>query len=517
MSSVTTRTDIRSKSGSARLPGHPGLTLATILLSQFMIGLDATVLNVALPEIRSALGFSVTGLAWVTSAYMLTFGGLLLLGGRTGDILGRRRTFMVGLIVFAAASTLGGFAPTAGWLLVARFAQGAAAAFAAPNSLALITANFEEGPRRTRALGMVAGSYAASLVIGLIAGGMIITWASWRWVMFLNVPIAVGMAVLAPLFVNEAERHRARFDLPGGLLSVAGMGSLVYGLLRAASVGWNDGVTIATLLAAAVLLSAFLYVEFHTEQAITPLGLFRNRNRSAGYAILLLLTGPLAAMNFYVTQLLQNVMHYSPLATGIAFLPMGAALMAAGGTAAQLLAKLGHVVAIVAGAVFVIIGMTWLSMVTIDSTYVGSVLGPIILFGAGVGIAMTALNDLILSGVTERESGAASSLLESMQWIGSVVGLALLVTIFGSAARRAAGSVPTAAARRAGEYVLVHGMSAAFVASIFFTVAAAVVTVLTVRLPRPTPKSETVDEGPEDATAAAVPAGVPVVDAGAAG
>jgi EmrB/QacA subfamily drug resistance transporter len=516
MSSVTTRTEIRSNNGSARLPGHPGLTLATILLSQFMIGLDATVLNVALPEIRGALGFSATGLAWVTSAYMLTFGGLLLLGGRAGDILGRRRTFMAGLIVFAAASMLGGFAPTSGWLLVARFAQGFAAAFAAPSSLALITANFEEGPKRTRALGMVAGSYAGSLVIGLIAGGMIITWASWRWVMFLNVPIAVGVVILAPLFVTEAERHRSRFDLPGAVLSVAGMGSLVYGLLHAASDGWNDGTTIATLLAAVVLLAGFFYVEFHTEQPITPLGLFRNRNRSAGYGILLLLTGPLAAMNFYVTQLLQNVFHYSPLATGIAFLPMGAALMAAGGSAAQLLAKLGHIIVIVTGAVFVIVGMTWLSTVTIDSSYVGSVLGPIILFGAGVGIAMTALNDLILSGVSERESGAASSLLESMQWIGSVIGLALLVTIFGTAARRAAGSIPAEAAPRAGDYVLVHGMSAAFVASIFFTVAAAVVTIVTVRAPKPASKANAVAAA-EESVAVEVPGAVPVVDAGAAG
>jgi EmrB/QacA subfamily drug resistance transporter len=451
-----------------------------------MIGLDATVLNIALPSIRGALGFSATGLAWVTSAYMLSFGGLLLLGGRAGDILGRRRTFMAGLALFAVASLVGGFAPSAAWLIAARLAQGVGAALAAPSSLALITTNFAEGPQRTRALGAVAGSYAASLVLGLITGGMLVAWASWRWVMFINVPIAVLVLVLAPLLINEAERHRARFDVPGAFLSVAGMGSLVYGFLHAASAGWQNSVTVGVFVAAAVLLAAFFLVEVNAEQAITPLALFRNRNRSAAFLTLFLLTGPMAAMNFFVTQLLQNILSFSALSAGFAFLPMAAGLMAAGGAAAQLLHRVGHRVMIVAGTVFVVVGMTWLAQASLTTTYVGGILGPIVLFGAGVGIAMTALNELILSGVSQRDSGAASSLLESMQWIGSVLGLSVLVTIFGAAGRRAAEHLPAdVRPEQAAHYVQVQGMSTTFVASILFTVAALLVTVLWIRKPEP--------------------------------
>jgi EmrB/QacA subfamily drug resistance transporter len=473
-------------SGAARYRNYPAITLGTILCSQFMIGLDATVLNIALPQIREALGFSPTGLAWVTSAYMLSFSGLLLLGGRAGDIVGRRRTFMAGLALFAVASLFGGFATSPGWLIAARVAQGIGAAFAAPSSLALITTNFEEGPRRTRALGAVAGSYAASLVLGLIAGGMLVTWASWRWVMFVNVPVVAVVLILAPLFISDAARHRARFDLAGALLSIGAMTSLVYGFLHAASAGWNNSVTLIAIVAAAVLFTGYFVVEIRAEQPITPLHLFASRNRSAAFLILFLLVGPMAAMNFFLTQLLQNILSYSALSAGFAFLPMAAGLMAAAGLAAQLLNRVGHVPVIAAGAALVIVGMVWLSQVSLTTTYAGGILGPVVLFGMGVGIAMTALNELILAGVTPHESGAASSLLESMQWVGTLLGLSVLVTIFGTASRSAAENLPAGLSpQQAANYVQVQGMSMVFVASVFFSVGALLVTFIRVRVPRP--------------------------------
>jgi MFS family permease len=297
----------------ARLPGHATATLLTIVTCQFMIGLDATVVNIALPKIRAALHFTPTSLAWVVSAYILAFGGLLLLGGRTGDILGRRRMFMSGLSLFAVASLFGGLATSMPWLLSARIAQGTGAAFAAPSALALVTANFREGKERDRALAVVTGSYAASLIVGLIAGGMITAWASWRWVMFMNVPIAIALLVLAPLFISEAERHRGRFDLTGAVLSIGAMTALVYGFLQTASSGWHGTVTIAMFPVAAVLLTALAVAETRAEQPIVPLRLLRDRRRSASYLNLLILTGPMAAMNFFVTQLLQNVLGFSPL------------------------------------------------------------------------------------------------------------------------------------------------------------------------------------------------------------
>jgi len=504
MSTATPTNPVSPAPGAARYGGRLGITLAVILCSQFMVGLDSTVVNIALPRIHDALHFTPTGLAWVTSAYMLSFGGLLLLGGRVGDILGRRRMFIAGLLLFAAASLLGGFAPTSGWLLAARVAQGVGAALAAPNSLALITTNFPEGPQRNRALGAVAGSYAASLVLGLIAGGMLVAWASWRWVMFINVPIAVVVLILAPLFINEAPRHPGRFDVPGGVLSTAGMGTLVYGFLHAASAGWNNTVTIGTLAASVVLVAGFVAVETRTEHPITPLRLLANRNRSAAYLNLMILTGPMAAMNFFVTQLVQTVLHYSPLSAGVAFLPMAAGLMVAGGLTAQAMQRIPRAPIVIFGSALIVVGMVWLAQISVTSSYLGGVVGPITLFGAGAGIAFTALNEVILSGVSPQDSGAASSLLEATQWIGSVLGLSILVTIFGTAARSATLHPATGlTADQASHYALVHGMGMVFVASLAFIGAALIVTVLGIPRGPVAPAAGATADGDDEVPAAA--------------
>lgn len=245
-----------------------------------MVVLDSTIVNIALPHIQDALSFSTTDLSWVLSAYTLTFGGLLLLGGRAGDILGRRRVFMTGILVFTLASLLGGFAQEPWQLLMARALQGIGGAIASPTSLALITTTFPEGPERNRAFGVFAAVSAGGGAIGLLAGGMLTEWLDWRWVFFVNVPIGVLIAVLAPMYINESDRHSGRFDIAGALTSTLGMASLVYGFIRASEEGWRDSLTLASFGAAVLLLAAFVLVEMRAKEPITPLRMFADRNRS---------------------------------------------------------------------------------------------------------------------------------------------------------------------------------------------------------------------------------------------
>jgi EmrB/QacA subfamily drug resistance transporter len=465
--------------GTARFPGHPGATLATIVLSNFMIGLDGTVVNIALPQMRTALGFSPTGLAWVTSAYTLVFGGLLLLGGRVGDTLGRRRMFIAGLVFFGIASLVGGLAPSAAWLVAARAVQGLGAAMAAPNALALVATNFKEGPQRARALALVTGVYAGAFIIGLIVGGVLTDLASWRWVLFINIPLSVLVLILAPLFINDAERHRGRFDVPGALVSGLGLAALVYGFLHAASDGWGTAATIVPFLVAAVLLPAFVYIELRAENPIVPMKLLASSNRTAGYLNLLILAGPLFAVNFFVTQYLQNVLGYSPLKAGMAFMPMAASLMVCAGITSQLLPRIGPKPVIIGGVVLQIAGALWMSRIHADSGYVAGLLGPVILLGAAPGASFTAANDVILAGVSAKDSGSASSLLEVSQWIGGTVGLSVLVTVYGFAGRGAAGDLPAGVSGKgAADYVLSHGMGAAFIGATVFSILALLVTLL---------------------------------------
>ncbi|MBL7492314.1 MFS transporter [Frankia sp. AgB1.9] len=463
MSTTSPPSGTTGAAGAINSRRKPGIALVVIVLSQFMIGLDGTVVNIALPKIHEALGFSSTSLAWVSSSYTLAFGGLLLLGGRIGDILGRRKIFIAGLVLFGAASVFAGLANSAESLLVWRVVQGLGAAMAAPNSLALVTSNFEEGPERNKAFGAVAASYAASLALGLIAGGLLTSNASWRWVMFINVPFAALVLVLAPLFVVEADRHPGKFDLGGTVLSAAFMTAVVYGLLRAAGSGWNNGVTPGLLAAGAVLLIAFLVVESRASQPLMPLDLFTSRNRAGGYFSLIGLVGTMSAMNYFVSQYLQDGLRFSPASAGFAFLPMAAAILFAGAQASRLLGKVGAKPLILVGIVLIGGGMVWLSQLSDSTTYVSGVLGPILLFGIGAGLAFTAISAIILGDVSGRNAGSAASVLEMIQWISFTLGISVLVTVFGPVRRHAAAKAPGNA-----KHALVEGMSAAFAASLIF-------------------------------------------------
>src|SRR6266540_3127412 len=441
--------------GAARRGHHPGLALAVIAGAQLMVVLDATIVNIALPHIQQALRFSTTSLSWVLNAYTLTFGGLLLLGGRAGDILGRRRVFVTGILLFILASLLGGFATSAGWLLAARALQGVGGAIASPTALALITTNFAEGPERTRAFGLYAAVSAAGASFGLIVGGMLTSWVSWRWVLFVNVPIGVAIALLAPLFVNESERNPGRFDLAGALTSTAGMASLVYGFIRAAASGWGDRVTLGAFAAAVVLLASFVLVELGSEQPITPLHLFANRNRSSAHLIRLLLIAGMFGMFFFITQFVQEVLAFSPL------------------LAARLLPRFGPKPLMVGGIAVTTVGMLWLTQVSATTGYVPGLLGPLLLFGIGMGFPFVTLTLVALSEVEPRDTGAASSLVNVVQQLGGSLGLAILVTVFGTASRAAAAHPLAGVAQRVqAQEILVHGIGSAFSTASVFTACA---------------------------------------------
>jgi EmrB/QacA subfamily drug resistance transporter len=423
------------KPGAARREGHPGLALTVIAACQLMVVLDATIVNIALPHIQDALKFSTTDLTWVVSSYTLTFGGLLLLGGRAGDILGRRRVFMAGILLFTFASLLGGLAQEPWQLLAARVLQGVGGAIASPTSLALITTTFPEGPERNRAFGVFAAVSAGGGAIGLLAGGMLTEWLDWRWVLFVNVPIGVLIAVLTPLYISESERHTGRFDITGALTSTAGMALLVYGFIRAADDGWRDSLTIGSFAVAVVLLLAFAFIESRAKEPITPLRMFADRNRSGTYVIMLSLAAAMFGMFFYIVLFVQNVLGYTPIKAGLAFLPVTVVIALGAGLSQRFLPVLGPKPFMLVGSALAAVGLAWQALISSDTSYVSGVLGPMLVFGFGMGLNFVTLTLTAVSGVAQHEAGAASGLLNATQQVGGSLGLSILTTVFGSASR----------------------------------------------------------------------------------
>src|SRR6266568_477426 len=433
--SMTTR--IARPAGGTTASGGPrrlGLALLVLATAQLMVVLDATIVNVALPHIQRALGFSGTNLEWVVNAYALTFGGLLLLGGRAGDLLGRRKMFIAGLLLFSAASLVGGFATSPAFLLAARSVQGAGGALVAPAALSLITTTFPEGAARTRAFGVYAAMSIAGGAIGLIGGGLLTTYASWRWVLFVNVPIGAAVALAAPRVLAEAPRGHGRFDLPGALTGTAGIAALVYGLVSAATSPsgishWGDAKVVASLVAAVVLLAAFAVIETRSEQALLPVRLLRDRNRTGAYLSYGGVGIFIFGMFFFLTVFMQTVWGYSAVKTGVAYLPFTAALFTGAGAVAQLVPRIGARPLLLTGSAAAAGGLFWLSRISEHDTYASAVLGPTMVIGAGAALLFVTLSLVALNRVPEADSGVASSLLNTGQQLGGSLGLALLGTV----------------------------------------------------------------------------------------
>src|SRR6266536_285050 len=397
-----------------------GLALLVIATAQLMVVLDATIVNVALPHIQRALGFSGSGLEWVVNAYALTFGGLLLLGGRS--------------------------------------VQGAGGALVAPAALSLITTTFPEGPPRTRAFGVYAAMSIAGGAIGLIGGGVLTTYASWRWVLFVNVPIGASVALAASRVLAETPRRRGRFDLPGALTGTGGIAALVYGLVSAATSPngvshWGDAKVIASLAAAVVLLAAFAVIETRTPQALLPLRLLRDRNRTGAYLSYAGVGIFIFGMFFFLTVFMQAIWGYSALKTGLTYLPFTAALFLGAGAVAQLVPKIGARPILLAGSAASTGCLFWLSRISEHDTYASAVLGPTLVIGAGAALLFVTLSLVALNRVPEADSGVASSLLNTGQQAGGSIGLAVLGTVAWTVVAHSAHAQAAAAAARAGHPV----------------------------------------------------------------
>ena len=483
--------------------GHRGIALIILLCAQLMVILDATVVNIALPEIERGLNFSPTSLSWVMNGYTLTFGGLLLLGGRAGDILGRRRMFLVGISLFTVASLAGGLATSAGLLLAARAVQGVGGALASPAVLALIVGSFAEGRERTRALAIYTGVVTGGASLGLVLGGVITEWLSWRWVLFINVPIGLIALAAAPRFVTETPRQPGRFDVAGALTSTLGMALLVYAFIRAAASGWGDGLAAGAFGLAVVLLAAFLLTETRAPQPITPLRLFADVSRSGSYVARLLLVAGMMGMFFFLTQFLQDVLGFSPLRAGIAFLPMTIMVFGVSRAAPRLMARAGPRMMMIVGMVPVVIGMAWLSRVSPGTGYWTGVIGPMVLLGGGMGTVFVPLTTASLAGVQPADSGAASSMVNVMQQIGGALGLAVLVAVYGTSTRDAARHpLPGATAAEQAHHVLAHGMATAFLLAAILDAVALIVIITLIRTRAPMPAPPQAAEAEEEALAA---------------
>jgi len=460
-----------------------------IAAAQLMVVLDATIVNIALPSIRRQLHFSGPNLEWVITAYALTFGGLLLLGGRTGDLFGKRRMFMVGIGIFAVSSLMGGLATSQVWLIACRAAQGVGGAIASPTALSLIATTFPEGAPRNRAIGVYAAMAGAGGAVGLLAGGILTDLASWRWVFFVNVPIAVLVLLLAPRALNESESRAGKLDLPGAVSVTAAMALLVYGLTNAAAHSWGQMQTVVPLMIAAVLLLTFLFIETRTQQPLMPLRIFANRNRSGAYAVMLTVGAAIFAMFFFLTQFIQNIMGFSPLQAGIGFLPLTVVIGGSAIGTSRLVGRVGTRLPATLGPLLAAGGLFWLSRITAGTGYLG-VLAPMLLVGLGMGQTFVPLTLTAVSGVRRQETGLASALLNTGQQVGGAVGLAVLGTIASSTIKNQTQQLAIAAHGRLTHHLInvatASGYAHAFMAASLIALAAFVVALLVIRAPQPT-------------------------------
>ncbi|GGY26819.1 MFS transporter [Streptomyces djakartensis] len=407
------------------------MVLAAAAVAQFVVALDMSVVNVALPEIRTALGFAPLDLSWVVHAYALAFGGFLLLGGRACDLYGRRRMFVLGLAVFGLCSLVGGLAQDPGQLVAARAGQGLGAAAAAPAALAMLTTTFAEGHRRVRALGVWSAVNAAGGALGVLVGGLLTEYATWRWVMLINLPIvAVALAlVLAGVPAGASPARRERLDALGAVLATGGVGFLVLGVVRTDTLGWSSPVTWATLAAAAVLLAAFVLAEARVATPLLRLGLLRSRwVAGANVLVFLAAAGQFTAF-YFVSLYMQQVLGMGAAATGTAFLPFSLGLVAGTMVATRVTASRSPRASLVPGALLAAAGLAWFALISPDGGFLTDVLGPSLVTSAGAGLVLAPVAAAATTGVAPREAGMASGLMNSSRQLGGSIGLAVLGTL----------------------------------------------------------------------------------------
>ena len=410
---------------------NPWLVLAIVCLAQFMVVLDATVVNVALPTIQTDLNFTDSSLQWVINSYTLLFGGFLLLGGRAADLFGRRRLFMGGVVVFTVASMLNGLAPNSEFLIISRALQGLGGAMVSPAALSIVTTTFAEGRDRARAMSVWAAIAVGGGAFGLIAGGILTEYASWRWIFFVNVPIGIATLAAAWRVVRDSRAtlvHR-HFDLGGAVSITGGLVLLVFGIVKAPEFGWTSPKTIGLLVVSAALIGAFIAIERRSKAPLVRLGIFRTRTLSAGNAVLLVVSGGMFAVFFFETLYVQGILHLSPVQAGLGFLPLTAAIIAASAVAQQVIARFGVRAVAITGMTVGALGLVLMSRAPVGGSYVADVLPGLMVMGLGLGFTFVPMTLIATTNVGADDAGLASGLFNTSQQIGGALGLAILSTI----------------------------------------------------------------------------------------
>ncbi|MFB7259077.1 MFS transporter [Streptomyces nojiriensis] len=450
-----------------------GVALGLLASCNAMVLLDESMMQIALPGMGQDLGLTPVGLGWVINAYLLAFGGLLLLGGRVGDLLGRRKVFLAGVALFTVAAALRGAAASGDFLIAVRALQGVGSALAAPSALALVLSMFGEGAPRKRAIAVYTAVGAASTAGGLLLAGVFSSLSSWRWVLLLNVPLGLLILLLAPLVVEETKPSRGQFDLAGALVSTLGAVSLVFGLTRAAEHPWTDATVAGPAVAGVVLLLVFLVIERRAQQPIVVLRLFDDRNRIWAYVGTFAVQGALIGTGFFLVQFFQQFADYSPLVSAVALTPVAAAMIIMSGAAVWLERQYGPRKLLLTGAVLLIASNVWLSRLTPDFGYWESVLPALLLFGSGMAFCVVPPTILATSGLHSDEAGAASSVHSALQTVGASLGLAILVTVGTNAGRSAEQRLPAGTSpEEAMGHVFMESMSASFAVGAGFAAAA---------------------------------------------
>ena len=486
---------------TARTKDKRWFVLALVAAAQFVVILDASIVNVALPSISSELQFSEENLQWVVNAYVLVFGGFLLLGGRMADLLGRRRVFMAGLVLFGVASLVGGFAESEAMLIGARAVQGLGGALLSPAALSIITTTFTEGSERNKALGVWGAVAGAGGAVGVLAGGVLTDSLGWEWVFFVNTPITLALAALTPGLIAESrdEMRTRHFDALGALSVTAGLSLLVYAMVHASDNGWGAASTLTLFAASAALLAFFVFWELRSPAPLVPFRIFRLRNLTAANVLSVLIGASLFSMFFFVSLYMQNVLGYSPLKAGVSYLPLAVSIILSAGIASALVTRLGFKPVLIAGMGLVAVGLYLFSNVDANGTYVADVLPASIIAALGLGFSFVPVTIASQTGVREDDAGLASGLINTSQQIGGALGLAVLSTI----ATTRTGDVMAAAGGARSELprALTEGFQSAFTMGSLFAVIGVVLGFILLRQRSDAPAGVDTEMAPESARA----------------
>jgi EmrB/QacA subfamily drug resistance transporter len=462
---------------------NPWLVLVLVCVAQFMVILDATIVNVALPSIQADLEMSDTDLQWIVNAYALIFGGFLLLGGRAGDLLGRKRIFLAGVVVFTVASLLNGLAPSSEFLIIFRGLQGLGAALVSPAALAIVTTTFEEGAERTKAMGVWAAIAVGGGAVGLLLGGILVDAFSWPWIFFVNVPVGIAAFVFSMRHVPESkdEHQHKSFDVAGAVSVTAGLIVLVYTIVKAQEKGWGSVHTIGFGALAIALLAAFVIIERRSPEPLVRLNIFGVRTIRAANAVMFVVAAGLFAMFFFNTLYVQRVLGYSPLQAGLAFLPFTAGIIIGAGVSQNLVPRLGAREVPLIGMVLAVAGLLLFLRLSPEGEYLPDLLPGIMLVSIGMGLTFVPVTLIATSGIPPDDAGLASGLFNTSQQIGGALGLAILATLAASATSDTLSSVAGQASPATQAQALVDGFHVAFLGSALFVVAGFVLLLVLLR------------------------------------